>query len=74
MVESDLIVIWGGNPVNTQVNVMTLVAQAKRRGAAKLVVIDPYRTGTAEQADMHWRCARNRCRLGLCGYACRLSG
>ena len=52
MVESDLIVIWGGNPVNTQVNVMTLVAQAKRRGA-KLVVIDPYRTGTAEQADMH---------------------
>ena len=52
MVESDLIVIWGGNPVNTQVNVMTLVAQAKRRGA-KLVVVDPYRTGTAEQADMH---------------------
>ncbi|MEZ5647474.1 MAG: molybdopterin-dependent oxidoreductase [Alphaproteobacteria bacterium] len=50
--ESDLIVIWGGNPVNTQVNVMTLVAKAQRRGA-KLVVIDPYRTGTAEQADMH---------------------
>ncbi|MGB7299372.1 MAG: molybdopterin oxidoreductase family protein [Burkholderiaceae bacterium] len=49
---SDLIVIWGGNPVNTQVNVMTHVMQAKKRGA-KLVVVDPYRTGTASRADIH---------------------
>jgi anaerobic selenocysteine-containing dehydrogenase len=49
---SDLVVIWGGNPVNTQVNVMTHVARAQRRGAA-LVVVDPYRTGTAERADVH---------------------
>ena len=49
---SDLIVIWGGNPVNTQVNVMTHVMTAKKRGA-KLVVVDPYRTGTAEKADIH---------------------
>jgi anaerobic selenocysteine-containing dehydrogenase len=49
---SDLIVIWGGNPVNTQVNVMTHVMMAKKRGA-KLVVVDPYRTGTAEKADIH---------------------
>ena len=49
---SDLIVIWGGNPVNTQVNVMTHAMAAKKRGA-KLVVIDPYRTGTAERADLH---------------------
>ncbi len=49
---SDLVVIWGGNPVNTQVNVMTHVMRAKRRGA-KLVVVDPYRTGTAERADIH---------------------
>ena len=49
---SDLVVIWGGNPVNTQVNVMTHAMQAKKRGA-KLVVVDPYRTGTAEQADLH---------------------
>ena len=48
--------IWGGNPVNTQVNVMTHAMRAKKRGA-KLVVVDPYRTGTAEQADMHLRCA-----------------
>ena len=51
--ESDLIVVWGGNPVNTQVNVMTHVSRARKERGAKLVVVDPYRTGTAEQADMH---------------------
>ncbi len=49
---SDLVVIWGGNPVNTQVNVMTHAMRARRRGAT-IVVVDPYRTGTAEQADLH---------------------
>ena len=49
---SDVVVIWGGNPVNTQVNVMHHAMTAKKRGA-KLVVVDPYRTGTAEKADMH---------------------
>ena len=53
MVHSDLIVIWGTNPVNTQVNVMTHVARAKKARGARLVVVDPYRTGTAEQADVH---------------------
>ncbi len=53
MVNSDLIVVWGGNPVATQVNVMQHIARAKREGKARLVVIDPYRTATAEKADMH---------------------
>ena len=53
MAEADLIVVWGGNPVNTQVNVMTHVAKARKSRGAKLVVIDPYRTGTAAVADMH---------------------
>src|SRR6516165_335991 len=51
--KSDLIVVWGGNPVSTQVNVMTHVATARRERGAKLVVIDPYRTATAERADLH---------------------
>ena len=50
--ESDLIIVWGGNPVNTQVNLMCHIATAKKRGA-RLVVIDPYRTGTAQKADIH---------------------
>jgi anaerobic selenocysteine-containing dehydrogenase len=51
--ESDLIVVWGGNPVATQVNVMTHVSRARKTRGAKLVVVDPYRTGTAEAADLH---------------------
>src|SRR6201998_97616 len=51
--KSDLIVVWGGNPASTQVNVMTHVAMARRERGAKLVVIDPYRTATAERADLH---------------------
>jgi anaerobic selenocysteine-containing dehydrogenase len=53
MAKSDLIVVWGGNPVNTQVNVMTHIARARKERGAKLVVVDPYRTGTAQQADLH---------------------
>jgi anaerobic selenocysteine-containing dehydrogenase len=49
---SELVVIWGGNPVNTQVNVMTHAMRARKRGVP-IVVVDPYRTGTAEQADVH---------------------
>ena len=53
MAKSDLIVIWGGNPVSTQVNVMTHVTRARKERGAKLVVIDPYRTPTAAVADVH---------------------
>src|SRR5262249_34286810 len=53
MAESDLIVVWGGNPVSTQVNVMTHIAAARRERGAKLVVVDPYRTATAARADLH---------------------
>ena len=52
--DSDLIVVWGGNPVSTQVNVMTHIAKARKMRGAKLVVIDPYRTPTAEAADIHY--------------------
>ncbi|MBL8807829.1 MAG: molybdopterin oxidoreductase family protein [Rhodospirillales bacterium] len=51
--DSDLVVVWGGNPVSTQVNVMTHVARARKTRGAKFVVVDPYRTPTAEQADLH---------------------
>ena len=48
---SDLIIVWGGNPVSTQVNVMTHISRARRERAAKLVVIDAYQSPTAEVAD-----------------------
>src|SRR5208283_5337669 len=53
MAKSDLIVMWGGNPVSTQVNVMTHVTRARKERDAKFVVIDPYRTPTAAVADLH---------------------
>ncbi len=53
MAESDLIVVWGGNPVATQVNVMTHISRARKERGTRLVVVDPYRTGTAEVADLH---------------------
>jgi anaerobic selenocysteine-containing dehydrogenase len=52
MDESDLIVSWGGNPVSTQVNVMTHVARARKNRGAKLAVVDVYRTPTVEAADI----------------------
>jgi anaerobic selenocysteine-containing dehydrogenase len=52
MRKSDLIVMWGGNPVNTQVNVMTHIALARRERGAKLAVIDVYQTATMQQADI----------------------
>ncbi|HET6305576.1 MAG TPA: molybdopterin oxidoreductase family protein [Rhodopila sp.] len=53
MAKSDLIVVWGCNPVSTQVNVMTHIARARKERSAKLLVVDPYRTPTAAVADMH---------------------
>lgn len=53
MAESELVVVWGGNPVHTQVHVMNWIQKARRAQGAKLVVVDPYRTPTAEKADLH---------------------
>ncbi|MGF1563662.1 MAG: molybdopterin-dependent oxidoreductase [Geminicoccaceae bacterium] len=50
---ADLLVIWGGNPVSTHVHVMTHVQAARKARGARLVVVDPYRTGTAAAADLH---------------------
>ncbi|MBT3549847.1 MAG: molybdopterin-dependent oxidoreductase [Rhodospirillaceae bacterium] len=51
--DSDLIVVWGSNPVHTQVNLMTHISAARKERGAKLVVIDPYRSATARLADTH---------------------
>ena len=51
MAKADCLVIWGTNPVNTQINVMTHATKARRAGA-KIVHIDTYRNGTAQQADL----------------------
>jgi anaerobic selenocysteine-containing dehydrogenase len=52
MAESDLILMWGGNPVSTQVNAMTHVTRARKNRGAKLVAVDVYRTPTVAAADI----------------------
>ncbi len=52
MAKSDLVVIWGTNPVNTQINVMTHAVRARKDRGAKLVAVDIYQNGTMEQADL----------------------
>ncbi|MEM7635800.1 MAG: molybdopterin-dependent oxidoreductase, partial [Pseudomonadota bacterium] len=50
--KSDLVVLWGTNPVNTQINVMTHAAAARKTRGAKIAVVDVYETGTLKQADI----------------------
>lgn len=51
-VHSKLIVVWGGNPVASNIHLLPVVRRARRSGA-KLVVIDPRRTSFAATADLH---------------------
>jgi anaerobic selenocysteine-containing dehydrogenase len=49
---SDLVVIWGTNPVNTQVNVMTHASRAKKERGARIAAVDVYNNDTMKQADI----------------------
>src|SRR3989475_3951434 len=47
-----VIVIWGSNPIVSNLHLWSRVQEAKRRGA-KLIAIDPYRSQTAEKCHVH---------------------
>src|SRR5512135_2294489 len=49
---SGLILIWGSNPVTSNLHFWTRAQEAKRRGA-KLVAIDPWRSATADKCHEH---------------------
>ena len=50
--KAKVILIWGGNPIATNLHFWMKVQEAKRRGAI-LVAIDPYRSLTAEKCQHH---------------------
>lgn len=50
--QSKLIVIWGCNSISTNIHHWHIVKEAQR-GGARVVVIDPYKSRTAKQADWH---------------------
>ena len=51
LANAQLIIIWGKNPAETNVQEMIHIGRAIKNGA-KVVVIDPRRTPTADKADM----------------------
>jgi anaerobic selenocysteine-containing dehydrogenase len=51
LANSRLVIIWGKNPAETNIHQTVFIDQALERGA-RLVVIDPRRTQTAERADV----------------------
>lgn len=50
--EAKLIIIWGSNPITSNVHLWPKIVEARRRGA-KVIAIDPYRSLTAEKCDEH---------------------
>ena len=50
--EARLILLWGANPVVSNLHLWSRVQEAKRRGA-KVVAIDPYRSLSAEKCSQH---------------------
>jgi anaerobic selenocysteine-containing dehydrogenase len=51
-VRSRYIILWACNVISTNLHLWPFIAEARRRGA-RVVVIDPVRTRTAQQADWH---------------------
>lgn len=52
LVHSRYIILWGTNTIVTNLHLWPVIAEARANGA-KIVVIDPIRTRTAEKGDWH---------------------
>jgi anaerobic selenocysteine-containing dehydrogenase len=52
MEHARLIVLWGIDPISKTVHTWDIVRRARDQGA-RIVVVDPYRSRTAERADQH---------------------
>jgi molybdopterin guanine dinucleotide-containing S/N-oxide reductase-like protein len=50
--QARLILIWGSNPITSNVHLWPKILAAKRNGA-RLIAIDPYRSLSAEKCDQH---------------------
>ncbi|HZR69021.1 MAG TPA: molybdopterin oxidoreductase family protein [Burkholderiales bacterium] len=50
--DARLILIWGSNPIVSNLHLWSRVQEAKRRGA-RVIAIDPYRSLTAEKCSEH---------------------
>ncbi|MCL6472383.1 MAG: molybdopterin-dependent oxidoreductase [Firmicutes bacterium] len=51
---SELIILWGRNPSDTNLHLMPILKEARANGA-RIVLIDPVNTDTGRYSDMHIR-------------------
>jgi anaerobic selenocysteine-containing dehydrogenase len=51
-VDSKLIILWGANPIVSNLHLWSRVQKAKRHGA-KVIAIDPYKSLSAEKCSQH---------------------
>jgi anaerobic selenocysteine-containing dehydrogenase len=52
VVDSRLVLLWGTNPASTAPHFIPWLDEARRRGA-RVVMVDPHRSLTAQRADLH---------------------
>ena len=50
--DAKLIVLWGTNPIASNLHLWTRITEARRNGA-RVIAIDPYRSLSAEKSDWH---------------------
>ncbi len=50
---SKLVVVWGANPNASNTHLVPLITKAVKGNGAKVIVVDPRRTGVAARADLH---------------------
>ncbi len=50
--DAKLILIWGSNPITSNVHLWPKILAAQRKGA-RIIAIDPYRSLSAEKSDQH---------------------
>ncbi|MDQ4077259.1 MAG: molybdopterin-dependent oxidoreductase [Chloroflexota bacterium] len=53
IVNAELIILWGANPLSTNHHLWHFIQEARRRNGAQVVAIDPRSTRTTRQADVH---------------------
>jgi anaerobic selenocysteine-containing dehydrogenase len=52
MVHARLIILWGINPMTSNVHQIPIIEEARKNGAA-VIAIDPYKHETARRSDLH---------------------
>lgn len=52
VVDSKLVLLWGTNPASTHPHFIPWLDEARKRGA-RVILIDPHRSLTAQRADLH---------------------